>query len=79
MDLRRSDAEEERLSNAGRDMSLNYTKRSDAYDERTSFDRSSSTLGFSVISMYTVPTTQHSSPCRTSSTRSTYFALSPAN
>jgi hypothetical protein len=36
-----------------------------------------STLGFPAISMYTVPTTQHSSPCRTSSTRSTNVGFCP--
>jgi hypothetical protein len=44
---------------------------------RTSFSMSFSTLGFSAISMYTVPTTQQSSPCLTSSTRSTKVAFCP--
>ena len=39
---------------------------------------SSRMFGFSAISIYTVPTTQHSSPCRTSSTLSTRLAFSPA-
>lgn len=44
----------------------------------TSFEISSNTFGFNGISMYTVPTTQHNSPCRTSSTRSTGLTwLSP--
>lgn len=45
----------------------------------TSFDMSSKTFGLSVISMNTVPTTQHSSPCLTSSTRSTLLGRSPPN
>jgi len=47
--------------------------------ERTSFSMSFNTLGFSAISMYTVPTTQQSSPCLTSSTRSTKVAFCPPN
>lgn len=46
--------------------------------KRTSFVKSSRMFGFNGMSIYTVPAIQHSSPCRTSRTRSTRRACSPA-